>query len=764
MKKRFVALFISLLVFLNFLWLPNITFASNNSQVRVKLTSLGSLKSADVTIPANTYGISEIDKNNVLDKGSYKLSISSGKIMLNYDGISKDLGTKFTFKRYDSENSNLLKVGPYSYLGDMEVRVVDGSMVFINHINLETYLYGVVPYEIEYGSPQEVQKVQAVASRTYALMSKNSSSYFDLHDTISSQVYRGYDAKYTDCIKAVNDTRGVVLKYGNSYAETFYSASNGGMTESSANLWGGSCPYLMVKKDDFDQKYPPANANGKPWKVTYSKKNLDQNLLKRLSYDKYLDSFLKNNSLNKDDIQAVEISKVEFEYNSSNRASNGKIYFKISTKLEENNILEMAIPVYAAGKDRIFIRDAFKLNSLLFEVLEDGDKIVFDGVGWGHGIGMSQYGAYARAEAGHSYQDILTFYYHGTKLETISISADRGATRPDNPTNLGGTKPETPKPEEPKPETPKPEEPKPEPPAKKYAKVNVNTYLNVRKGPGTTYGIVTTLKRGTRVEVLDRNGAWYKIVTGNHTAYAHGDYIVLEETQTPPVDSGNQPSGSNTNETALPPEKDDRRYGTVTASALNVRSGPSTKNHKVGMFVRGAKVTILGSQSGWYKISFNGKDAYIHGDYIRLDSSAPDTSTTTTTGTSATVNASSLNVRSGAGTGHKIIGRLARNSKVETLGKEGTWYKIKYGASTGFVHADYLKFSSSSSGGTTAPSTSTGTVNASSLHLRSGAGSNYRSLVLIPRGKQVTILGTSGSWLKVQYGSITGYVYKSYIR
>ena len=255
----------------------------------------------------------------------------------------------------------------------------------------------------------------------------------------------------------------------------------------------------------------------------------------------------------------------------------------------------------------------------------------------------------------------------------------------------------------------------------------------------------------------------------------HGDYIVLEnKAQTPPPSNQNQkPPAAD----PAPPPSDDKRYGTVTASSLNVRSGPSTKNHKVGMVVKETKLTILGTQGSWYKISYKGKDAYVHSDYVKLESTGKSTSGSTSVIGTATVTASSLNVRSGAGTNYKKIGSLPKNKKVDLLAKQGAWYKIKYGSGVGYVHGNYLKVNSTSSSNKNSSGNSSnsgnqtrgseqriGTVNASSLHVRSGPGTKHSSKGLLSRGTKVTITGESGSWYKIKYGSGTGYVHKNYIK
>ena len=184
---------------------------------------------------------------------------------------------------------------------------------------------------------------------------------------------------------------------------------------------------------------------------------------------------------------------------------------------------------------------------------------------------------------GKSYKEILDFYYPGTKLTDLGIESDKGGDpMPDPKTDQ-------------KPDPDPDPDPNPGNETKQqFGRVNVSTSLNVRQGAGTSYKKIGSLYKGDRVEILDRSGAWYKIkraafrdmsmvitlywkTTGNHPLRLHQDRI----------QTGQNRSGS-----AAP--SDEKRYGRVTASALNVRSGPSTKNHIVGMVVKGTEAHYTG--------------------------------------------------------------------------------------------------------------------------------------------------------------------------
>ncbi|MGL4847805.1 MAG: SH3 domain-containing protein [Clostridium sp.] len=257
------------------------------------------------------------------------------------------------------------------------------------------------------------------------------------------------------------------------------------------------------------------------------------------------------------------------------------------------------------------------------------------------------------------------------------------------------------------------------------------------------------------------------------------DNIELEGgTVTPPVEPPVNPT---------PPPTVEVKTGTVTASSLNVRSGAGTGHKVIGSLKNGAKVEILSTSGGWHKIKYGSGHGYVSDDYVKITSTGggstnptpPPVNPTpppTVEVKTGTVTASSLNVRSGAGTGHKVIGSLRNGAKVEILSTSGGWHKIKYGSSHGYVSDDYVKITSTGGGSTnptpppvnpTPPPVSgdkSGTVTASSLNVRSGAGTGHKVIGSLRNGAKVEILSTSGGWHKIKYGSGYGYVSDDYVR
>ena len=209
--------------------------------------------------------------------------------------------------------------------------------------------------------------------------------------------------------------------------------------------------------------------------------------------------------------------------------------------------------------------------------------------------------------------------------------------------------------------------------------------------------------------------------------------------------------------------------GTVTADALNVRSGPSTSYGITTKLYKGDKVEILETSNGWHKIkASNGKIGWVSGDYIKVSSGS--TSQPSTSTTKATVTATSLNVRSGAGTSYSVITKLPKGTVVDVLESASNgWKKIKTsGGTTGWVSGDYLTTGSagnSSTNNSTSQTSYKATVNTDSLNMRKGAGTSYSVITKLSKGTVVDVLeSASNGWKKIKTSNGTiGWVSGSYL-
>lgn len=263
-----------------------------------------------------------------------------------------------------------------NYRGSISFRVNNGKLDIINNVQLDDYLRGVLPKEMSPEFPMESLKAQALCSRSFAINNFNKyiKKGYNLDDTTNSQVYYGKDVEEKSTDKAVETTLGEVIKYDGKIAETIFCASSGGYTVSSSDAWGGNTvPYLISKEDPYSTH---------PWEYTLK------------------DSDLKK--LNLSDVFGVNLDSM----NTSNRVNN------ISFSTSKGDITMKA-------KDFRQKIGNTRIKSTLFEIECDNNKILVKGKGYGHGVGMSQYGAVEMAKKGNNYKDIIGFYFPGTNIEKI---------------------------------------------------------------------------------------------------------------------------------------------------------------------------------------------------------------------------------------------------------------------------------------------------------------------------------------------------------
>ena len=181
---------------------------------------------------------------------------------------------------------------------------------------------------------------------------------------------------------------------------------------------------------------------------------------------------------------------------------------------------------------------------------------------------------------------------------------------------------------------------------------------------------------------------------------------------------------------------------------------------------KGTTVAVLNNSSSWYKVSVNGKEGYVSGEYL-----TGTTATAVALGTGTVKCSSSVNFRSAPNTSSTSYGELKNGTKVNVVGVSSGWYKVTYNGKTGYIHPDYITLASSSAGTAIAPSntvTSTtgtaGTVKcSSSVNLRSEANTSSSILAELKNGTAVTVVSTANGWCKVTCSGKTGYIKQDYV-
>ena len=270
------------------------------------------------------------------------------------------------------------------------VQMKDGS---IEKIELDTYLYGVVKKEMgtRYKSVDmdeaedisiEALKAQAVASRSYAvykIFSAGEDAEYHVTTTTSSQVYEEGDVP--EIIKeAVDETSGQVITYDDEVACAYFFSTSGGHTESSENVWSGALGYLRGVEDPYEPEIP----NNSNWTVTFTQTEL------------------KSKFPSLGTIKDIEITEL---------SENGRVTELVVTGSKGSKTLT-----------KNSIRTPFgttKLKSQWFDVYFEDGEATFEGRGFGHGVGMSQYGAMGMGAEGFSYDEILKWYY--TDIEILGF-------------------------------------------------------------------------------------------------------------------------------------------------------------------------------------------------------------------------------------------------------------------------------------------------------------------------------------------------------
>ncbi|MBS4202189.1 SH3 domain-containing protein [Bacillus sp. FJAT-49732] len=198
-----------------------------------------------------------------------------------------------------------------------------------------------------------------------------------------------------------------------------------------------------------------------------------------------------------------------------------------------------------------------------------------------------------------------------------------------------------------------------------------------------------------------------------------------------------------------------------TTANLNLRTGAGTTYKVIMVIPKGKQVTLISKHGIWFKVSYSGKTGYVSSTYLKQLTSTSAAKTNPQTVKYATTD--NLNMRTGAGTTYKVVTVIPKGKQVTLLSKHGTWYKVTYSGKTGFVSSAYLKQVTS----TTTPKENPQTVKyatTDNLNLRTGAGTTYKVITIIPKGKEVTLISKHGTWYKVNYAGKTGYVNSQYLK
>jgi len=327
----------------------------------------------------------------------------------------------------------ITKLNNKRYRGVITLHPTNDGITIINEVNIEHYLYGVVPKEASASWPGEALKAQAVAARTYvfsALNGKHSDYGFDVCSTTDCQVYGGYDSEAASTNKAVDDTAGIIAIYDGKPVHTLFSAGNGGWAEDSKNVWGGTYPYLTTFKDEYEDS---DNIKGLVWTVSVTPEEIAKGIAK---YGGDVGDVTGMSIIEKSESGRILKLKIigtkgsfiiEKDKARSFLGLRSSLYTitpptPLLTAATALGTTEISSPAYALTANGIK-----KVSSTMYVITSEkiqkvsasnGDTYTLNGRGYGHGVGMSQWGAYCMSEEGFTYDEILKYYYKNITLGT----------------------------------------------------------------------------------------------------------------------------------------------------------------------------------------------------------------------------------------------------------------------------------------------------------------------------------------------------------
>ena len=348
------------------------------------------------------------------------------------------------------------------YRGSLEILGSGGSFTVVNVLDLEDYLRGIIKMEANPAWPMEFLKAQAVVSRTYALrnLGRHRSQGFDLCAVSHCQLYRGRNAEDSRTDQAVESTRGMVLTYGGALAVTPFHADSGGQTAAASNVWGGTLPYLVSRPEPVSYSSPYSF-----WRVSLSSDQIERALR---NINRWVGRILDIRVLSRDGGGRITSMEIQGS-NGRTRLSGHEFRMAVGSKVVRSTNFMVAGTGSGSASPPTTVADgggnvALSKGDDLLEMAEQGifnrDEIfdmimnpskrevyrrvgqerasrptqqapmptsgatprggsltwTFEGRGWGHGVGMSQWGAKALAEAGWTFEQILMYYYPGTSI------------------------------------------------------------------------------------------------------------------------------------------------------------------------------------------------------------------------------------------------------------------------------------------------------------------------------------------------------------
>ncbi|HDR7848553.1 C40 family peptidase [Bacillus toyonensis] len=288
--------------------------------------------------------------------------------------------------------------------------------------------------------------------------------------------------------------------------------------------------------------------------------------------------------------------------------------------------------------------------------------------------------------------------------------------------------------------------------------------LHVRAGSSTSQDIISRVYNGQSLNVIGEENGWFKINHNGKTGFVSGEFV-----------SKKGATNSNVSTTG--------GKNKVTADVLRVRTAPNTSSSVSGRVYEGQTLNVIGQENGWVKINHNGQTGFVSGQFVSGVSAntgaTNDTNQQTVQPASGnyTVNVSSLRVRTGPSTSHTTVASITKGQVVQVVGEVQDWFKINYAGQAAYISKDYVTKGGSNENGSqgnnqnnnqnnnvTVQTGGTYVVNATSLRVRTGPAAYHSVIGGVLNGTTLNVVGSEGSWFKVNYQGKTGFVSGEFVK
>jgi len=357
----------------------------------------------EIFVNSKCFVFIEEEKKDLINPGEIlKFAISNNNLSLRK-------GDNF----YEAEYFQLIPVDSIQFLicnemklrGKLKIINNSNSVMMINTLDLESYLKGVIPKEMPLGKGNEnyeALKAFAICARTYSLQQLNSKKNFDLYIDVRDQVYGGVDVESEISNSGVDETKNLILTYDGKPAKVFYHSTCGGKTEDVKNIFGIDSAHYLSGIEDGNDPYCSISPSYN-WEEDYT----PEIFIERL----------ENANLVNDDFDVLENVYIVSRFKS------GRVN-ELRIDLSSSQTGETTSVTLKGNNIRSVIRTSNSksiLKSIWFDLLMDENKnIIITGKGYGHGVGLCQWGAIGQSRAGKNFREILFHFFPGTKISYLN--------------------------------------------------------------------------------------------------------------------------------------------------------------------------------------------------------------------------------------------------------------------------------------------------------------------------------------------------------